>query len=208
MVSVAVELGDARRRGFAKFGARVNSIVADVQGMEMATASAAGAHKARRFAEAGHPVTDLCCGIGGDAMALVDAGVSVVGVDSSEVRAWMCAQNAGCGTVVADAGEVDVGGAYHLDPARRSADGTRRWRLEDLEPGPALIERLAGRDGAVKLGPGVDLDLLPPGEVEMISERGTLTQAVLWTGSLARAARRATVLPAGMSIGGGGGPPA
>jgi hypothetical protein len=202
IVAVAVELAEARRRAAAKFGARADSIVADVQGMEMATATAAGAHKARRFASAGLAVTDLCCGIGGDAMALMDAGVDVVGVDASDVRAWMCARNAGCETRVADASEVEVREAYHLDPARRTGAGVRRWRYEDLEPGRELIERLAERDGAVKLGPGVDLDVLPRGEIELISERGTLTQAVLWTGSLAGVSRRATVLPAGASLAG------
>lgn len=111
----------------------------------------------------------------------------------------MCAQNASCSSEVDDVSGVEVNGLFHLDPARRS-DGRRLWRYEDLQPGPEVIARLARGSGAIKLGPGVDLDVVPEGEIEMISEQGTLKQAVLWTGELAACARRATALPSGESV--------
>lgn len=194
LVGLAIELAAARRKARVKWPGR-DEIVADVAGVEMATSALAGGHKARRFEGLGLGVMDLCCGIGGDAMALRGRGLDVVGVDASAVRAWMCGRNAGCETRVADvAGVIDDGSAYHLDPARRTSAGRRVWRYEALTPGPEVIERLAEGTGAVKLGPGVDVGVVPPGEVEFISERGSLTQCVLWTGELAGAARRATVL--------------
>jgi len=201
LVPLALDLATARRAAREKWPGR--EVWADPEGVQMATDAIIGAHKARRFVEVGIArVDDLCCGIGGDAMALAAAGVEVVGVDRSDVRAWMCALNAGCETRVAEVGEVEVGGAFHLDPSRR-VEGVRRvWRYDELEPGPDVIERLARGTGAIKLGPGVDLERLAPGEVEMISVHGTLTQAVLWTGGLARVERRATVLPSGASMSG------
>lgn len=197
LVGLALDLAAARRKAAVKWPTR--AIIADPEGVEMATSALAGAHKARRLGEHGDAITDLCCGIGGDAMALVDAGLTVHAVDWSGVRAWMCAQNAGCETSARDVAEVRIDGLFHLDPARRSG-GRRTWRYDELQPGPEVIARLARGSGAIKLGPGVDLDELPDGEIEMISEHGTLTQAVLWTGDLARHARTATVLPAGTSI--------
>jgi len=63
-----------------------------------------------------------------------------------------------------------------------------------MVPGPATIEALVGDGlpGAVKLGPGVDLEALPAGEVEIIQRGGALVQAVLWCGALSRGSRRAT----------------
>jgi hypothetical protein len=54
----------------------------------------------------------------------------------------------------------------------------------------------------LKLAPGIDHDLLPPGaEGEWVSVGGDLVEAAFWCGPLARASRRASLLP-------GGGPPA
>ena len=71
-----------------------------------------------------------------------------------------------------------------------------------MQPGPAVIRAIVDRftHGAVKLAPGVDYAQLAAhgltGEVEIISERGKLTQAVLWTGLLSRGegVRTATLL--------------
>ena len=44
-------------------------------------------------------------------------------------------------------------------------------------------------------------DLVPGGwEIEFVSERGELKEAVLWSPAIATAARRATVLPAGVTM--------
>lgn len=213
LVHAALALAKARGKAAVKFGAAAAGLVADPEGVEMATSRAAAAWKARRFAAAGggtRRVLDLCCGIGGDAMALRAAGLDVTCVDSDPVRAWMAGLNAGCESRCAKVEEAltdESGGGvmFHIDPARRVKNGStsgRVWSLAEVQPGPevlrAVVERW--RDGAIKLAPGVSYAELAAaglaGEVEIISERGGLTQAVLWTGRLSQrdGLRTATLL--------------
>ncbi len=198
-VAAALELAAARRKAVAKFPDRAATIWADVPGIEQATSHAVAAHKADRFVACGFAqctVFDLCCGIGGDALALPAA----VGVDRDPLKAWMFGRNTDHPAVAANVADVSLRGElFHLDPARRNKRG-RVWRLEDYQPGPDFITTLL-RDnptGAIKLGPGVvpgSGDALPwPGEIEWISDRGSLVQAVLWTGDLARHDRSATLI--------------
>lgn len=204
VVSCAVELAQGRAKTGDKWPAEIaGRIVGDREGIEMASSWNTANHKARRFAAAGvTTVVDLCCGIGGDAMGLARQGLGVIGVDHDPIRAWMCAQNASNGPGRCEALGCDVldesvleGAAFHLDPARRT-DGKRVTRYEDLIPGPEVVNTIVDSRpcGAVKLNPGIDAGSLPRGEVEILSERGRLTQAVLWTGSLAECERRATVI--------------
>lgn len=199
VAACAMELARARVKALDKWAAAIaGRLWADVPGVEMASSWAVAAYKARRFAGFDE-VVDLCCGIGGDAMALA-AGGRVLGVDRDPARAWMTGRNAGCDVRTAEVTGLDdplPAAPAHLDPARRDEGGRRRLRYEQLEPGPKVIERIAARRVglAVKLPPGVEARELPVGEVEWISEGGRLTQAVLWTGVLAgTAARRATRL--------------
>lgn len=209
-VEAALELTLARGSAVEKFGDESARLWADRAGVEMASSPAAAAHKAARFADLDPrlPVHDLCCGIGADAMALVRAGLRVTGVDRDEVRAWMCERNAGCRAEVADVAILRDVQAFHIDPQRRNAGERRIPRLEDLEPGLDVVRALIDRAeaGCVKLFPGVAFDMLPPGEVEMLSERGRLRQAILWTGTLARGERTATVLDWGATLTGRPGP--
>jgi THUMP domain-like len=206
LVRAALLLAQARRKAAVKFGARAKEMWADPQGVEMASSLLAGRYKAARLCEsgAGGRVVDLCSGIGGDAMAMSEAGLRVLAVDIDPVRAWMSARNAGCESVAMDAESGELpDGAFHLDPARRTADGAKRvFSLAELMPGPkAMAEVVARRgSGAIKLGPGVDAGELPEfavaSELEFISEDGRLTQAVLWVGACASGGnvRTATLL--------------
>ncbi len=223
VVSAAVELWRARRRAVGKFGSAAVGLWADLAAVEQASSDAVARHKAGRFASAGSGVVhDLCCGMGGDARALVRMA-SVVGVDHHPLRAWMCRANAGCPVEAADAvdysaARVTGGDWLHIDPARRDERrGARLHTLERAQPpwAAVLSVLLRARGGACKLGPGASLPLPVPGEagaaardalqraeLEWIEERGRLVQTVLWTGELARAPgeRRATRLPAGDSL--------
>jgi len=198
-----LEAADARNRAAAKLDpAWCERLVADRQGVEMASSARSSVHKSARFARvlgAGARVADLCCGIGADAWALSGAKLTVTGVDFDECRAVMFAHNLPeCTVVVGDALDgcpSDIDG-FHLDPARRT-DARRTRSIEDFQPGPEVWGRVIERvgSGAIKLHPGVDAYELPEGEVEIISESGTLTQAVLWVGRLAGAhPRSASVL--------------
>jgi len=216
LIAAALDLVAARRKAAEKFP-HVEEIFADVAGIEQATSYQVAEHKAQRFAAvlagAHEPrIVDLCCGIGGDAMSLMRIA-EVTAIDISPLRAWMTRRNAACCAQAADVETLSLEGElFHLDPARRIAEGgiddqRRVWRYEDCKPGPAFINRLLTTcpDGAIKLGPGVDLDALPTEgdrEIELINEGGTLVQAVLWCGALAShpGKRTATRLPEGLSF--------
>jgi hypothetical protein len=223
LVAAATDLGEARHRAIAKFGADIaERLLADRAGVEMASSRAVALHKARRFATRagkGARVADLCCGIGGDAIALRAVGLDVLGVDADPVRAWMCGVNAGCEAVCARVEDEGAWSApwFHLDPARRAEGGQRIFELGDLSPGPEVWRDVIGRTcaaaaggpwgGAIKLGPGVDPEDVraaigdtAPLEMEYISENGRMSQAVAWAGELAGpGALRATMI-AGESI--------
>lgn len=201
-IGVVAELAEARAKAKTKFGPRAATLAADRSGVEMASSSRAAAHKAARFLETLEPgatVLDACCGIGGDSIALHEAGLRVTALDLDERRAWMAGHNAGCQSLAADARAIDTDfQGVHIDPARRSAGagGRRTLDAEDFEPPLSDAARLVegAHAGAIKLNPGIRPDALPPGELEIISENGALTQAVLWTGAAALHDRRATLL--------------
>lgn len=229
LAGLALDLASARRKLALKWPDRAGRLFADPQGAEMASSLTAAVHKAQRFRAllgAGASVLDLCCGIGGDAMGLADAGLRVTGVDADPVRAWMAHVNSGAPTITTDALDPTLPpGWFHLDPARRvsgpSAGAPRRtFRLAEHTPAPEAWRSLvqSRRSGAIKLGPGVDarelfvaLPEAAQGELEFLSESGRLTQAVLWTGDLAPepGLRRATLLTRQRSytLSGSPGPP-
>ncbi|MDF1809746.1 MAG: hypothetical protein P1U42_08630 [Phycisphaerales bacterium] len=168
------------------------SLIADIPAVEMATSGVTSKYKAKRFVSVlgtHGMIADLCSGIGGDSWGLKQAGLKTIGIDSSHVRSWMYEHNTECDSICGDAVDdcpTDIM-AFHLDPARRISGGTRTLELEDYLPNPDAWNRLLEQHptGAIKLNPGVDAQLLPQGEVEIVSESGQLTQAVLWLGKLA-----------------------
>jgi len=198
-VHAAIELVRARERARAKFGDRVaRNLWSDDEGVQMASSPRAAAHKAGRFGRilGEHArVADLCCGIGGDLMGMTHAGLDAYGVDADPSRAWMAAKNTGRETLAADALDDRIAiGPFHLDPGRR--EGGRTRDISAYAPPPDVWDALIAKHGTgcVKLNPGVRADDLPEGEIEILSERGRLTQALVWTGALETARRRATLL--------------
>lgn len=210
LVTGAVRLILARRKAATK-GPHWERLVADPVGVEQATSLDVARHKTRRFTDCGiTEIVDLCCGIGGDAMALSEA-LDVCLVDADPARVWMARHNVAQSVgrrIPAVAMDVTAlrmpSRPFHIDPERRTSDGRRQHRFDEGKPDGtfllALIDR--AKDGALKLSPGVDLETLPPGEIELINWRGTLVQTVLWTGRLARepSLRTATRLPEGATL--------
>jgi len=207
LVAAALALVAGRAKAAGKFPAAAG-LWCDPQGVEQASSAAVAAWKARRFA--GAKVVDLCCGIGGDAMALAAvAAEPPTVVDRDPVRAWMAATNAGgraeAGEVLAWAEGRDLGEALvHLDPARRDERGGRSFDPEACDPPLSASLRLvrAARGGAIKLSPGIPLPLPglgPDEELEFVSEEGHLVQAVVWSGTTVEAPgqARATRLAGG-----------
>lgn len=163
--------------------------------LQQASASAVARHRAARLQ--GRDIHDVTCSIGADLTELAKVAGRVMGSDVDEVRLAMAGHNCpGVPLVRADALQpVSRGTVIVADPARRDARG-RRWRPADFAPPlDRLAEVYAGRELAVKVSPGLDWAALPwADEIELVSLDGQVREACLWTGELATAARRATVL--------------
>ncbi|MFC5286237.1 class I SAM-dependent methyltransferase [Actinokineospora guangxiensis] len=146
----------------------------------------------------GRAVHDVTCSVGVDLAAAAEVAEIAVGSDVDAVRLAMARGNvAGVTFLRADAlRPVSRDTVVLADPARRDSAGRRRWRPADFAPPlDDLAAAYSGRDLAVKCAPGVDPADVPwAGELELVSLDGSVREACLWTGSLATAARRATVL--------------
>jgi SAM-dependent methyltransferase len=207
LVRDALAQHELRGRAEAKFG-RAGNMFFTRAGLEQASSEAVARHRARRYADAGL-IADLCCGIGGDLIALA-AGHRVLAVDRDALHLRMARANAevhgvavNVTTVESDVRDADLGGvdAVFIDPARRTGRG--RLRAGDSEPPLGWCLRLADRVGRVgiKAAPGLAHEVVPPGwELEFIAVGRELKEAVAWSPALATAARRATILPEGHTL--------
>ncbi|MGX2996791.1 class I SAM-dependent methyltransferase [Streptomyces sp. JNUCC 64] len=213
LVNAALGQARLRERAVAKFGAvDAARMFFTPDGVEQATRTSVAAYRAERMRAMGvASVADLCCGIGGDAIALARAGVRVLAVDRSPLTVAVARANAtalGLDGLIevreADVTEVSTDGqdAVFVDPARRGGRG----RIFDPEAySPPLswavdAVRRVGR-GALKIAPGVPHEAVPDGvETEWISDRGDLKEAVLWFGTGAPDSRRSTLLPGGATL--------
>lgn len=205
LARAAVEQTLLRQRAHAKFS-QADRLYFTREALEQATSEPVATHRAHRLADYAH-VADICCGIGGDLLALAAAGPSVTAVDRDELRLALATANAAALSVdqrvrfvCADMLSMSPppADALFCDPGRRTG-GRRRFAVEQYEPPLAQILTWQARTPAlaVKLGPGVKLAELPhtPGyEVEFVSLNGELKEATLWCGPLATTPRRATVL--------------
>ncbi|MGH3586408.1 MAG: SAM-dependent methyltransferase, partial [Pseudonocardia sp.] len=176
LVADAIGQQELRTRAADKFG-RAEDMFFTRAGWEQASAEVVSAHRRARYRGCA-TIADLCCGIGGDLVALA-ADAEVVAVDRDPVHLWMARQNARAygvdhhvETREADVREAELAGvdAVFVDPARRS--GTGRMRVGESEPPlPWCVElaRTVARVG-VKAAPGVPHEAVPPGwELEFVA---------------------------------------
>lgn len=211
LVARALTQARLRARAEEKFGADAAVMYFTPDGLEQATRAEVAAHRAVRFERLGAPVTDLCCGIGADLVALARAGLEVAGVDRDPLTAEVARANVDAlgladraSVRVEDAERTEVAGsAVFCDPGRRA--GSRRiFDPEAYEPplSTALDLAVRGSGGCVKVAPGIPHELVPDGaEAEWVSWKGDLKEAALWTGTLAgTCGRRATLLPSGATL--------
>jgi THUMP domain-like/RNA cap guanine-N2 methyltransferase len=208
IVPLAIQIAELRRRAASRF-ARAERMWFDRVGLEQATSEIVARHKARRFSG---EIDDLCCGIGGDTIALAESG-PVQAVDLRQSRALMTQWNAEIygvddrvTTRTSDVtGLAKSRNLVHLDPDRRTA-ARRAKRLEDYAPGPDFMSALmdARPGGAIKISPASNFGGKFPGcEIELVSLEGECREAVVWFGELAGSRQyRATILPAGASVSG------
>lgn len=178
-------------------------------GLEQASSEVVARHRAQRFADKAR-LADLCCGIGGDLIALAD-GHRVLAVDRDPLHLRIAQANAGVYAVAsqvtwscADVRHVDLAGAdaVFVDPARRF--GHRRLRAGASEPPLSWCVSLAAAGPAVgvKAAPGLPHDAVPDTwELEFIAVGRDLKEAVAWSPALATGRTRATILPEGHTLG-------
>lgn len=216
LVRAAIHLTDLRNRARTKF-TRADEMWFDATGLEQATSEPVANHKARRFAGAPGlgivPIYDLCCGIGGDAIALSQVA-DVVAVDRHPAQCLRTEWNAAvyrpthlletrCSDV--EALDLPADALVHIDPDRRPG-GRRTLRLESCTPElsylQGMIERKPG--GAIKLSPASNFGGKFPGcEIELVSWHGECREATVWFGSLRTGEpMRATRLPEGITLAG------
>jgi hypothetical protein len=193
-VHLVLEQVDLRRRARDKFAA-AEKMFFTPRALMQASDEIVAIHKARRF-PAKASFADLCCGIGGDLLAMAGQG-TCVGVDLDAGLVHLAQRNCevtgrgGGRAVVAEAATFPVQEypAWHIDPDRRPS-GKRTTQVEHYAPPLEVIEALLGKNpqAAIKLAPAADV---PPNweqsaEREWLESRGECRQQVAWFGSLAR----------------------
>ncbi|MFH9175737.1 THUMP-like domain-containing protein [Streptomyces albogriseolus] len=209
LVSAALGQARLRQRAVAKFGAEdAARMFFTPNGVEQSTRRGVAAYRAERLRAAGvRSVADLCCGIGGDAIALARAGIRVLAVDRDPQTAAAARANAdalGLAGLIevreADVAEVDTSAydAVFVDPARRSSKRGRIFDPEAYSPPLSWAVQAAlkaPRAAALKVAPGIPHEAVPAeAEAEWISDGGDVKEAVLWFGT-APGTIRATLLP-------------
>jgi len=206
-VRLVLEQLELRRRARDKFPWAERMYFSRL-GLEQATDAWVAAYKAARF-PSGQPLADLCCGVGGDLMAMAKRGATG-GVDRDPIAGLLAQANLRvCGGMAAtvmtkDVEPTDLEGAaaWHIDPDRRPA-GLRTTRVSLGDPGPEVLARLIERvpNAAIKLAPAADLEAAcwSEAELEWIGRARQCRQLVAWFGQLAAhpGRRRATMLRAG-----------
>lgn len=204
LAAAALTLADLRAHATAKFGERAERLYFTRAGLEQATRWVVAERRAARFARHANAVTDLCCGLGTEALAFAEAGMAVEAVDmSGETAAYARANVEAMGVPVpvkvGDALRTPLAESAFADPARRSG-GTRNFNPADYSPPlDALLAHMsATRFAALKLGPGISHEWIPEGaEAEWVSVDRDVVEACLWLAEAAEVPRRASVCKAG-----------
>lgn len=195
-VHLVLEQVELRSRAQVKFSA-AQTMFFTRKLLEQSTDERIADHKARRFPR-DERIADLCCGIGGDSLALARR-TSCVAVDRDPIATLLVAANGlaveanhlTCQVAdVRSALEQLECQAWHIDPDRRVA-AQRTSQAVYSEPGLDVIQALLHRvdAGAMKIAPGAELpdDWVDDSrmEIEWIGSRRECRQQVVWMGQLA-----------------------
>lgn len=194
LVAAVVTQAKLRSKAVAKFGPFAERMLFTEAGLEQATRLRVAAMHAGRFREAGtEHVVDLGCGIGSDALALASLDIAVTAVERDEVTAAIAAYNlapwATATVEHASAEEVELApdAGVYLDPARRT-ESKRLSNPADWSPSLDFAFEIGSRHPTgVKLGPGIDRDLIPAGtEAQWVSVDRDVVEVGVWFGAVAR----------------------
>ncbi len=205
---LVIEQAELRARGQVKF-TRASEMFFTRKGLEQATDEAIAWFKAQRIVQTAGISADICCGIGGDLLALAKqgarVGVEVLGVDADPITAHFASTNLrligsnSCHVQAIRAEEIDPLSlaVWHIDPDRR-LEGKRTSQLSSGGPGREIIDAWLEKRprGALKLAPAAVIE--PPFSVHVeqqwIGSRGECRQLMVWFGDLATHHRTATVV--------------
>ncbi len=207
LARAVLEIAILRREAESKFP-QADKLYFTRQALEQASSWEVSAHRAQRYRPF-RRLIDLGCSIGGDTLALAQTAPTL-GLDLDPLRLHMARANLDA-VGLADraaflqsdlthplplAPSPDIG--LFFDPARRTG-GRRVFSVKAYTPPLDTLRQWLPRFPAlgVKISPGVNRDELRgyDAEVEFISLRGELKEAVLWFGPLQTAGYRATLLP-------------
>ena len=176
--------------------------------MEQASSWEVAAYRVARY-KGFDRLVDMGCSIGGDTLALAEIAPTI-GIDNDALRLHMARANAAAlglaertSFIEADLTvplpfNLDAASGLFFDPARRK-NHQRIHSVNDYEPPLKIVDQWLPQVPAigVKISPGVKLEELAgyDAEIEFISMKGELKEAVLWFGPLKSADKRATLLP-------------
>ena len=209
LVAAVLNQSKLRAKAVAKFGPFAERMIFTEAGLEQATRLRVAALHAGRFQSADLTrVADLGSGIGGDALAFASLDLEVTAVERDEVTAAIATYNLALWPNIvvehADVTDFDLEGfdGVFLDPARRTAGHHNTSRIFDpadysppLDFAFGIAERLPT---GIKLGPGIDRDLIPTGaEAQWVSVDRDVVELGLWFGALARPGIRRSALVIG-----------
>jgi len=209
LVAAVLSQSKLRAKAVAKFGPFAERMLFTDAGLEQATRLRVAAIHAGRYQSAGlRRIADLGSGIGGDALAFASLDLEVTAVEIDEVTAAIATYNLALWTNAtvkhADITTFDLDGfdGVYLDPARRTTGHRNTSRISDpAEYSPTLDFALgiATRlPTGIKLGPGIDRDLIPPlAEAQWVSVDREVVEVGLWFGALARPGIRRSALVIG-----------
>ncbi len=196
--AIVIEQVLLRLRAKAKFE-RANELFFTRRSLEQATSTRIAAHKAKRFANMAS-VADVCCGIGGDLMALAGremqsvAAAETVGIDVDELTAMFANRNLQVlGLQHAQATQnsfekfsLDRFHAIHIDPDRRVKNRTVRGDF--FQPALGDIQQRLGRDQslAIKVAPATPPHRSTPteSEIQWIGDNRECKEQVIWSGPI------------------------
>jgi hypothetical protein len=205
---LVVEQVELRRRARDKFSLAERMFFTR-KGLEQATDEQVATYKAARFPAGSN--ADLCCGIGGDLLALAQRG-EAMGFDTDEMARLLAEANAdvcglgrdrcrACSDDATRCSTISGFAAWHCDPDRR-ADGRRTTQGDDFSPPLEAMAWMLGHNlnGAIKVAPATQVpeNWQNDAELEWLGSRGECRQQVAWFGALARhpGRRSATIVDA------------
>jgi hypothetical protein len=204
LVIAAMEMHELRDRARAKFS-RADDLWFTRHGLEQATSEVIATYRSKRLASF-DTIADLCCGIGGDLLAIAGQAprAAILAVDRDPLHLQVASWNADVAGnrervlfIEADVRDVALEDqeAVFIDPARRAEGG--RLGPGQSEPPLEWCIGLAGGNRAVgiKFAPGLDHRRVPAGwEFEAIALGTDLKEAMLWSPAIARSRASATII--------------